>query len=209
MKFKAVSKFLFLTCSLILIGSQSSELTAQIQTTDAYSTPDYRYSVWGGYSGNSVRFLGKTRNSQTQILAFGYQHKIRQYSPDKILWYTVDFIPYIHFDYPKRDENDRRVARSGFGFSPVGFSMTNNISRIFSPYLQTSGGVIYMEDNFPTDRARSLNFTFDITLGNSIYLNNHASLSFGYKFHHISNAETGQENPGLDSNFLFLTFSIQ
>jgi hypothetical protein len=181
------------------------------QSTEAQSIPverDHRWSLWGGYSGNSIKFLGKTGNSRTQIFALGYQRSIRSYSPDKTLWYTADIIPYIHFDYPKRDENNRRVSRSGFGFSPVGFALTHSISDLIGPFLQTTGGIIYMEDNFPTDKARSLNFTFDITLGNSFSLNRFALLSFGYKFHHISNAQTGSENPGLDSNFLFLTLSI-
>lgn len=192
--------------SLILIVFE-----AQVFEINAQTKPDedsYSYSVWGGYSGNSVRLLGKTANSQTLIYGIGYQHKLREYRPNKVLWFTADIIPYIHFDYPKRDENDRRVSRSGFGFSPVGFLLVNRVSGFFSPYLQTSGGIIYMEDNFPTDKARRLNFTFDITLGNKIELNSFALLSFGYKFHHISNAETGVQNPGLDSNFLFLTLSI-
>ncbi|HBQ60412.1 MAG TPA: hypothetical protein DD671_12530, partial [Balneolaceae bacterium] len=74
--------------------------------------------------------------------------------------------------------------------------------------IQTTGGFIYMESNFPTDQARRFNFTFDVTLGANIPISHFAGISLGYKFHHISNAETGKENPGLDSNFLFLTLSI-
>jgi hypothetical protein len=64
-----------------------------------------------------------------------------------------------------------------------------------------------MQNNFPTDEARRLNYTFDITIGCNFKTNTVGMVSFGYKFHHISNAETGNENPGLDSNFLFLKIS--
>lgn len=168
-----------------------------------------RYNFWGGYSFNSIKFLGKTQNSQTQIFAIGYEKKIREYPNKRNLWYTADIIPYIHFQYPKRDENNRIVTRSGFGVSPVGFALTQSSPQRITPFVQTTGGIIYMESNFPTDKSRRLNFTFDITVGGKIKINSFSTVSLGYKFHHISNAETGKENPGLDSNFLFLTLSIQ
>lgn len=205
MKFKSQALAVLLIAFLQLLFTYSAE--AQSPSLEQ----ETRWSVWGGYSANSIKFLGKTGQSQTQIFAFGFQKPIKSYAPEKpnrTLWYTADIIPYIQFDYPKRDENSRRVSRSGFGISPVGFSLTNSISNWYSPYIQTTGGIIYMEDNFPTDNARSLNFTFDITIANSFTIDNFAIISIGYKYHHISNAQTGEENPGLDSNFLFLTFSI-
>jgi hypothetical protein len=34
------------------------------------------------------------------------------------------------------------------------------------------------------------------------------SFTIGYKYHHLSNAETGTINPGIDSNIIYLGFSI-
>ncbi|WP_246075220.1 acyloxyacyl hydrolase [Gracilimonas mengyeensis] len=125
------------------------------------------------------------------------------------VYYTTDLIPYVHFDYPKRDENDRRVSRNGFGVSPVGFMWKEDELDTVVPFAQISGGLIYMESEFPTDLSRKLNFTFDITVGTDIKVGSIFEFSLGYKFHHISNAETGKHNPGLDSNFLFLSISTQ
>ncbi|MEX0844574.1 MAG: acyloxyacyl hydrolase [Balneolaceae bacterium] len=172
-------------------------------------SPLRSFNVLGGYSFTSVQFLGKTANSQTQILSFGYQQKIRDYPNQKTLWYTADIIPYLHYQYPKRDEGDRFVRRSGFGFSPVGFMLKKSTSNIVTPFFRTSGGIIYMENEFPTDQSRRLNFTFDVTAGGNLHITPNIFISFGYKFHHISNAQTGSENPGLDSNFLFLKLSLQ
>lgn len=168
-----------------------------------------RFSIWSGYSAVSVRFLGKTREAKSQIIAFGYQRKLLEYKPNYHLWFTADMIPYLHFDYSKRDDLGRRAVRSGAGISPIGFKMVYTNSNFWNPYVRTSGGIIYMNDKFPTDKARHLNFTFDIDLGNTFHLDENTFLSLGYKFHHISNAETGKENPGLDSNFFFLKISIQ
>lgn len=156
-----------------------------------------------------MRFLGKTPNSQSEILALAFQRKIRTYSNGRKLWYTAGIIPYLHFKYPKRDAGDRITTRKGFGISPVGFLLTEGRFRSFTPFMQTTGGIIYMNDYFPTNQSRRLNFTFDITIGGNIPITRGFGLSLGYKFHHISNAETGNENPGLDSNFLFLSLSIE
>lgn len=156
-----------------------------------------------------MRFLGKTPDSQSEILSLSYQREMRTYSNGRKLWYMAGIIPFIHFKYPKRDAGNRITTRRGFGISPVGFLLTEEQYQNFTPFIQTTGGIIFMNDYFPTDQSRRLNFTFDITLGANIPITRAFGLSFGYKFHHISNAETGNENPGLDSNFLFLSLSIE
>ena len=197
----SIPAFLLVLFSFIYLNTQ--QVFSQVQEPNNPSI-----TIWGGYSFNSIRFLGKTENSQTQIFAIGLQRPLRKYPKNQVLWYTADLIPYIHFRYPKRDENNRIASRSGFGLSPVGFKLIKASQKKLIPFVRTTGGIIFMENNFPTDRARRLNFTFDITLGANLRLNSFGVISFGYKFHHISNAETGNENPGLDSNFLFLKFSI-
>lgn len=192
---------------LFLIFS-TPQIQAQHQPGQSIQSITAQISFWGGYSFQSIRFLGKTPDSQTQIFGLGYQKPIKEYPKNRLLWYTADLIPYIHFQYPKRDENNRFVSRTGFGLSPVGFALTQKIPTRISPFIRTTGGVMYMESNFPTDNSRRFNFTFDITLGGKIHFPPVGFLSLGYKFHHISNAETGSENPGLDSNFLFLKFSF-
>lgn len=151
--------------------------------------------------------MGKTPDSQTQMYLLGYQAPIKTLPNGLELWYTASIVPYLQFDYPKRDEDGRRTVRTGFGISPLGYRMYLKQWHAFTPFIETTGGLIYMDDYFPTDNARRLNYTFDITIGNSLSVTDLLSLSFGYKFHHISNAETGSENPGLDSNFLFITIS--
>jgi hypothetical protein len=199
LKFKVL---LFLSTVLISILFNLGEVLAQ----DSFKHE--KISFLGGYSFNSVEFLGKTSHSQTQIFTLGYHKEIKEYSNGNLLWYTTYFIPYIHYTYPKRDDGNRVVSKRGFGVSPIGFLLNKENSKRLSPFIETSGGFIYMESEFPTDDSRKLNYTFDIALGADVKFDSFGTLSFGYKFHHISNAETGSENPGLDSNFIFIKFSI-
>ena len=66
-----------------------------------------------------------------------------------------------------------------------------------------------MEATFPTDKGRRLNFTFDPSFSIETKLTKSLSFASGYKFHHISNGQTGKENPGLDSNFIFLSLILK
>ena len=72
----------------------------------------------------------------------------------------------------------------------------------------TSGGFALVNQNFPTDKGRKLNFMFDLSTSILTKLANHLSIAVGYKFHHISNANTGSQNPGIDSNFLYFSIHI-
>lgn len=201
--------FLAVLISLILLTATPS-LFAQITSHESTlkDKEQVHLTFWGGYSFNSIRFLGKTPDSQTAIIGIGIKKKLKDYADGKSLYYSADIIPYLQYDYPKRDEAGKRTEVTGFGISPVGFFISKPFSENVFPFLQASGGVIYMDQIFPTDLARRLNFTFDVTLGASIQFLGRNAFTFGYKFHHISNAQTGYENPGLDSNFLFFSFTI-
>lgn len=183
----------------------SGNLSAQKKLADY----PIQFRVWSGYSFNSVYFLGKTTNAKSAIVGIGFKTPIRKYGSDVLLYYTTDLIPYIYFDYPKRDDNDRPTERQGLGISPIGFLLEKKINTFLSYELSVSGSFILIDDEFPTDNGRKLNFTFDPSFALQANLSESVNLSGGYKFHHISNAQTGKENPGLDSNFLFLSITIK
>ncbi len=195
--------FIFSFALILLLFSGTSKAQQKL------NKQPLEFRAWSGYSFSSVYFLGKTRSAQTLITGFGIRTAIRKYGKDALLYYTADIIPFIHFDYPKRDANNRRVSRTGFGFSPVGFLFAKPINKYFSYQFGISGSFILMETEFPTDKGRKLNYTFDPSVMIQNHITKSFSLSAGYKFHHISNAQTGSENPGLDSNFLFLTITIK
>lgn len=199
-------RLLFL-CLLLILTKQT--VTAQDITDDFDITDELQYSFWGGYSFSSVKFLGKTPDAQTTITGIGVKKLLRNFSNGAKLFYSADVIPYLQYEYPKRDEGGRRVIGTGWGMSPIGYFLVRPVNRFFHPFVQTTGGFIQMDKTFPTDLGRKLNFTFDITFGTRMPVYRNYLLTLGYKFHHISNAQTGTENPGLDSNFLFLSFSIQ
>lgn len=180
---------------------------AQNPSTDQYSDrPVITFS--GGYSFQSVRFLGKTTNARSEMYSLSYRNPLKEYQNGAVLYYIAGVVPYLYYHYPKRDDEFEPAERTGFGISPAGFMIERFPDKLFSPYLRATGGIILLDRKFPTDKSRRLNFTFDISAGGRLRITGHTALSFGYKFHHISNAQTGTENPGLDSNFLYLSLNI-
>lgn len=161
-----------------------------------------------GYSPNSILFLGKTPDTQTTLIQIGYGKTLDWEFKTLPVFYLISITPYISYDYPKRDRNGIRDIATGFGFSPMGFGITKQIRKHFGFSLSTAGGFILMDKVFPTDKGRKLNYTYELSPKVFLQIHQSLSLSLGYKFHHISNAQTGSENPGIDSNFIFFSTHI-
>ncbi len=161
-----------------------------------------------GYSPTSIRFLGKTPSTITSITKIEFRSKTDKKFYGNPIYYQFGLIPYIEFDYPRRDEGNIRGKSKGFGISPLGLGITNEFSKIVSIAMYSYSGLILMDKRFPTDKGRKLNYTFSLSVETILKTSDHISLSLGYKFHHISNAQTGKENPGVDSNFLTLSLIL-
>lgn len=177
-----------------------------IGQTSEVDTSKYKLSILAGYSPLSVKLLGKTPNTQTTITQIRYQRRTSYSFKGVPIYYQIGITPYIYYDYEKRDDGGDKDIASGFGFSPIGFASFFSLSKSVGIQLNTSGGIMIMNQDFPTDKGRQFNFTFEIEPSLTIANDHFISFAAGYKFHHISNAQTGTQNPGVDSNFLF--FSI-
>ena len=161
-----------------------------------------------GYSPSSIILLGKTPNTSSAITKIEFRNKTTRKIYGNSIYYQFGLIPYIEFDYPRRDAGNIRGKSKGFGISPLGLGIKNEVSRMLSISLYSYSGLILMDKRFPTDKGRKLNYTFSFSVDTILKTNDHISLSLGYKFHHISNAQTGKENPGIDSNFITLSLIL-
>lgn len=175
-------------------------------TANAQSSEQERYvTIIGGYSPQSIIFLGKTPDSQSIYNYLGTGRKLKSQFAGMDTYITFGIFPFIEFVYPKRDEGNIKRTVTGFGLSPLGFDFQKRITLNTSLNTRVSSGIMVIDRTFPTDKGRKLNYSFDISLALQRFVFPKTSVSLGYRFHHISNAQTGRENPGLDSNFLFIS----
>jgi opacity protein-like surface antigen len=96
----------------------------------------------------------------------------------------------------------------GEAISPVGFQW-NFLPRLKTqPFLIGHGGYMYSTKPIPTAQAGSFNFTFDLGAGVELYRTRNQSVRVEYRYHHISNHQTAQDNPGIDNGLFQVTYSF-
>jgi opacity protein-like surface antigen len=120
------------------------------------------------------------------------------------LRYLVEAIPFSVVGDPQ--PNGQRVYAYAAGGNPIGVQINFLQYHRVQPFLTSGGGFLYF--NRQMFGATQFNFTAQVAAGVQVYTSRHRSLDFGYKYHHISNANLGRINPGMDSHVLFVGVSF-
>jgi hypothetical protein len=95
----------------------------------------------------------------------------------------------------------------GAGVTPAGVQLYGNVTRMVSLFGNLSGGVAWFTRDMPVPDARRLNFLLDVGGGIRVARDGGSALLLGFKFHHMSNAGLGRENPGIDGNVVYAGLS--
>ena len=169
-KYSLLSPLLLIACLAVFIANPKAVLSQNLTTNN---TANYKVRTWFGYSYRSVVLLGKTANTTTQFYSLGISKHVKTYSSGSHLYYTVDVTPYLKYNYPQRDNNQLKTDAIGFGFSPFGVQFEHLFSNRLSLLSGTSGGFALVNQNFPTDKGRKLNFMFDLSTSILTKLANH------------------------------------
>jgi hypothetical protein len=94
---------------------------------------------------------------------------------------------------------DGRGPVAGFGISPLGVEAQARLGRRWRGYGAGDAGVVWFTREVPVAYARALNYTLEFGGGVLWQYCPRQSLRVGYKFHHVSNAFTATQNPGIDA----------
>jgi len=165
------------------------------------------WSVWGGYSFFSIEYWGKTPNATLGTFGLRYERKFLHFY-DHVLKYSMNLNLLASYSYPRFTGDRERTSLNGIGITPVGLQFNFKDRQPVQPFLRTSGGIMQMEKAFPNELGRQFNFTFELGTGVEIMVARETSLTLGYSFHHLSNAETAVFNPGIDSNLFYFGLTI-
>ena len=99
---------------------------------------------------------------------------------------------------------DGRSNVTGIGIAPIALELQFDASHPVGFYAEGTMGGLWFTRNIPVVDARSFNFTFDFGGGVRLRVNDRTWLRVGYKFHHLSNANTAPTNPGVDGKVFLL-----
>lgn len=183
-------------------------------------------SVQGGFAPFSRTFYGGTRPSSFGFAALRYSRHLIG-SKNVALKYTVDVIPVAVVSYDRLPVvqtspgvltvQKNRETVYGFGLTPVGFQVNFLRQKKIQPFITTSAGLIGFSKRVPDDSStvfpnrfgKKLNFTLAGGGGVEFLNDNGRSFTVGFKFHHISNASSGNINPGLDQNLFYVGYTFK
>ena len=196
--------FLLLTFKPLLTMAQSDKVNKSINL-DCNSAAQIFMEF--SHSPTSFTILGKTPYSSSQRAGIGFisPYSLQIFGTKFNL--STRFHPNIKYIYSKRDEGGRLDNIQGWSLDPLGLSSRVQLNKVTKLRNSIYGGFSYMSKAFPTDKGRKLNFNFELQTTIEQVIGNHYIVSFGGAFHHISNAQTGKQNPGIDSIYLLLRLS--
>jgi hypothetical protein len=178
--------------------------TSAIAQEGARAYSEYTYWLDGAFeNGHAFSSTVGARNYQ---LENRYERLIYSRKPFAVRW-VFDAVP-MALVGDRYTRSGRRAYSFGVGGSPIGAQVNFVHFRRVEPFLTSGGGFLYFNHRmFGTTQQ----FNFTAQLGGGVQLftsNRRTALDLGYKYHHISNANLANQNPGLDSHMLFVGLSL-
>jgi len=96
----------------------------------------------------------------------------------------------------------------GVGVAPVGLRLSLQLGPGVSAFAEGDAGGVAFARAFPKPAARSLNFLGSAGAGLRIGSRGGRSYIVGYRFTHLSNANTAEENPGFNAHVFYLGITL-
>lgn len=101
------------------------------------------------------------------------------------------------------------AAVAGVGLQPVGLRISQQISGGVLAFAEASTGGLAFARAVPDPEARSLNILASGGIGLRIGKRARRSYVLGYRFTHLSNANTAASNPGYNAHVFYLGLTIR
>lgn len=201
------------------------------QAADAAPVHLGAWEVWGGFGTRSPQWgvLGETPGMRFGQLALRYTRTLgAPVAVDELprLEWSFDLVPLAMLStplvslrgtgvscrpgalcvLPHADDEEGRFfppgSPYGIGFTPLGLTRRFNRRARISPWIGANGGALYFSERVPTTKAARFNFTASAELGLRFGPPAEPGITVAYRFHHISNASTAGENPGVASHLI-------
>lgn len=99
-----------------------------------------------------------------------------------------------------------KQSMQAFEFSPVGFMFRGLPTLRIQPTFSITGGIVVSKQDFLVDNTTKVNYEFTFGPGVEYFLSPRNSIHVDYVFRHISNANTGANNPGMDQGVIEASF---
>lgn len=169
----------------------TAETDLKVGITTIYS-PD-SFSAWGKIeNSNSFSLRGQVWHTRLSYKRFN-----ARLGSELILTHRLN--------YPLNGVSGPKDSRTGIGIIPLNIMMPITTSKIIEPFTFLSAGGVFLNDKLPDVSGASLNYLLNIGAGLELPFIQNSNIQLGYSIQHMSNANTGEQNPGIDSHMFFMT----
>lgn len=96
----------------------------------------------------------------------------------------------------------------GFGVAPVGVRYVFRPQAKIKVFGALNLGMVLFSEDLPVPSSRRFNFTTEADAGVMIWSRDNKAVTLGMKFNHISNAGTGELNPGINAAIFYVGYSV-
>lgn len=207
---------LFVSLTILALGGP---LCAQENspTTDPENTiPKNGLTVFATGTITNDSLYGRAFNRRLSLLGIQYERRLVEKHFFAIL-YAPQAIPLALLSEPAVE--GIALLRSappftsveyilGSGLNPVSFQTIFRPSARVQPILAGNGGFLFFTKNVPTMLAAQFNFDVSTSGGLRFRLRRQRFLTLGYGFHHFSNGYTARDNPGVDSQIVYASYTF-
>ena len=219
-----VSWMLCVASVLLMAGSLRGQ---GVPTYDEHSVPSNQRQTMKNESRSSFNifatatfanngFYAKTFDRHLTLVGLGYDLIIYR-NHLLALRYTPEIVPVAVLSQPSI--NGFALRRSlppftdtqyvyGAGANPVGIEALLRPILNVRPLFAIHGGFLYFHHNIPSVAAAQFNFVGDGRIGGQVRLRNGHTISVMYVFHHLSNWFEARDNPGVDSQMIYLGYAF-
>ena len=197
-------------------GARASESVAPEAPSFELARDANEIGIWGG-GALSVSTIGGLDRAETEgrrvgLLSFRYGRVLLRREMFA-LEYIADLIPFAvetNTIVLADDDSGAFVRRTayGAGMAPLGGRIVFRPGSRVKPFIGASGGFLLFNEAVPLPRANKFAWTGDAEAGVQIWTERRSSFTLGLRFHHISNANTGAVNPGLNAFVFFVGLSL-
>jgi len=184
---------------------------------------DNEYGVWGGGATGATTIFGGLTDEEADergfaVLAFRYGRTLAA-SEHLALQYTLDAVP-VALAIGNIESSTvvatpagpvttfTRDTAYGVGVTPLGLQLDFANSSRVKPFIHVNGGLLVFNESVPLPDAGRLALVGEAGGGVRVYTSERRALSFGVRFHHISNGDRAGANRGLNQFIIYAGFSV-
>jgi hypothetical protein len=180
---------------------------------------DNEFGFWGGVSFRATTIFGGLHDDEAAdrsffVAAFRYGRTLAA-NDSMALQYTLDAIPVavatgniVQSTTVGPITTFRRETAYGAGVTPLGLQLDFRNRSHIKPFIHINGGLLVFNQSVPLPDAGKLALVGEAGGGLRVFTSDRRAVSFGVRFHHISNGDRSGSNRGLNQFMVYAGFSI-